>query len=248
MYYIYHIPGVKIGCSKVLKRRIREQGFSEYEILEVHNDKKIASDREIQLQKQYGYKTDKIKYTESLKRIKKAQEISLLTKDEWLPKVDWKAREEKIDQKTKWDKVKKHPNYINRKINNGSEQLITTVYQYDLNGNFIKEINQSVRSLSEDIRFAKDAARCRETKGYQGYYNGFMYSKIKEDKLPPYKHPGKQVCQFDLDNNLIKIYKNQSQAAKEMGCCVSAISLVTRGVNPTAKGYKWKLLKDVENN
>ena len=247
-YTIYHIKGVKIGCTNNINRRIREQGFTDYEILEIHNSKDIASKREFELQKQYGYKTDNIRYTQSIKQITKAQEISVATKDKWLPNVDWKAREEKIDQKTKWAKVKNHPNYINRKINNGSEQLIKVVYQYDLDGNFIKEINQSVRSLSDNERFAKGAARNREKKGTQGYFNGFMYSYTKVDKLAPYKHPGKQVCKFDLNGNLIKIYKNQTEAAKEMGCSVSAISLVAKGKNPTAKGFKFKFLKDVEKN
>jgi len=58
MYQIYHIKGVKIGCTKHLSRRMREQGFTEYEILEVHNDIETASNREIELQKEYGY-TDK---------------------------------------------------------------------------------------------------------------------------------------------------------------------------------------------
>ena len=43
MYYIYHIKGIKIGCTKHLSRRMREQGFDEYEVLETHNDIDIAS-------------------------------------------------------------------------------------------------------------------------------------------------------------------------------------------------------------
>lgn len=256
MYYIYHIPGVKIGCTNNLNRRIKEQHFSNYEVLETHFDKAIASKRERELQKQYGYSTDNITYVKSIENITKAQHISLATKDEWLPNVDWKAREEKIDQKTKWDKVRNHPNYIKattsearRKTSLKSlKHLIKPVYQYDLDGNFVKEINQSQRSLSNNERFAKEAARCREKQGAQGYFNGFMYSYTKEDKLPPYKKPGKQICQYDLDGNLIKIYNNQSAAAKEVKCSVSAISKVAIGINPTAKGYKWKFLKDVENN
>jgi hypothetical protein len=58
MYYIYHIPGVKIGCTKNLKHRIKSQGFTEYEILEEHYDINLASDRERQLQTKYGYQVD----------------------------------------------------------------------------------------------------------------------------------------------------------------------------------------------
>lgn len=57
MYTIYHIPGVKIGCTMNLRRRMNEQGYDDgdYEILEVHDDIDIASRREIELQKEYGY-------------------------------------------------------------------------------------------------------------------------------------------------------------------------------------------------
>jgi hypothetical protein len=65
-YYIYHIPGVKIGCTKQLKKRIRNQRYTEYEILETHTDIYIASDRERELQKEYGYKMDTSYYWETL--------------------------------------------------------------------------------------------------------------------------------------------------------------------------------------
>jgi hypothetical protein len=68
MYYIYHIPGIKIGCTTNPKRRILEvQKFTKYEILETHSDINIASEREIQLQKQYGYKIDATPYSQSYK-------------------------------------------------------------------------------------------------------------------------------------------------------------------------------------
>lgn len=57
-YYIYHIPGVKIGCSLKPRRRVKGQGYTEYEIIEEHTDIDLASQREIELQKQYGYRLD----------------------------------------------------------------------------------------------------------------------------------------------------------------------------------------------
>ena len=67
MYYIYHIPSVKIGCSKDASFRVKEQGYSEYEILEQHSDINIATIREKQLQRQFGYRVDKSNYSSSLK-------------------------------------------------------------------------------------------------------------------------------------------------------------------------------------
>ena len=68
MYYIYHIKGVKIGCTTNQRKRIiKRQGFTEYEILETHTDIYIASQREIELQKQYGLPVDTIPYYKTVK-------------------------------------------------------------------------------------------------------------------------------------------------------------------------------------
>ena len=64
-YYIYHIPGKKIGVTCDLINRVTvQQGYApgEYEILEEHDDIDVVSVREIQLQKAYGYKVDRKLY------------------------------------------------------------------------------------------------------------------------------------------------------------------------------------------
>ena len=66
MYYIYHIPGKKIGCTKQPNIRVKEQNYTNYEILETHTDLYEASKREIELQKQYGYRVDSIQYYQTL--------------------------------------------------------------------------------------------------------------------------------------------------------------------------------------
>jgi hypothetical protein len=65
MHHIYHIVGVKIGCSTQPARRVKEQGYDDYTILESHEDIYVASAREIELQMQYGYPVDKIPYYQS---------------------------------------------------------------------------------------------------------------------------------------------------------------------------------------
>jgi NTP pyrophosphatase (non-canonical NTP hydrolase) len=65
MYYLYHIPGKKIGVTRNLKNRVTlMQGYkeTEYEVLEQSDDIDYISDREIELQKSYGYKVDLKKY------------------------------------------------------------------------------------------------------------------------------------------------------------------------------------------
>ena len=62
MYYLYHIPGKKIGVTRDLNTRVTLiQGYKEgeYEVLEQSDDIGYISDREIELQKSYGYKVDR---------------------------------------------------------------------------------------------------------------------------------------------------------------------------------------------
>ena len=71
MYYLYHIPGKKIGVTSNLNTRVTLiQGYKEgeYEVLESSKDINYISDREIELQKSYGYKVDRRKYNELYKK------------------------------------------------------------------------------------------------------------------------------------------------------------------------------------
>ena len=66
-YYIYHIPGKKIGCTADLYERVtNQQGYEtgEYEILYRTPDMKAASKMERILQKEYGYRVDMKSYEE----------------------------------------------------------------------------------------------------------------------------------------------------------------------------------------
>ena len=70
MYYLYHIPGKKIGVTRNLNTRVTLiQGYKEgeYEVLEQSEDIDYISDREIELQKSYGYKVDRQKYNNLIK-------------------------------------------------------------------------------------------------------------------------------------------------------------------------------------
>ena len=65
MYYLYHIPGKKIGVTRDLNNRvtlIQGYGPSEYEVLYQSGDIDYISNKEIELQKSYGYKVDRKLY------------------------------------------------------------------------------------------------------------------------------------------------------------------------------------------
>ena len=81
-YYIYHIPKFvypkcgsigKVGVTQQLKRRMNDnkikslQKFTNWEILEKHTDVYVVSDREMELQKEYGYPVDKIPYWKTIR-------------------------------------------------------------------------------------------------------------------------------------------------------------------------------------
>jgi NTP pyrophosphatase (non-canonical NTP hydrolase) len=70
IYYIYHIPGQKIGMTCNLNKRVEsEQGYNkdEYDILFSSRDVDKTSWMERQLQKFYGYKVDRQLYTNLIK-------------------------------------------------------------------------------------------------------------------------------------------------------------------------------------
>lgn len=68
MYYLYHIPGKKIGMtSNIYNRVIKQQGYKpgEFEILESSTNLKAVEDLEKLYQKRYGYKNDLNSYTDA---------------------------------------------------------------------------------------------------------------------------------------------------------------------------------------
>ena len=65
MYYLYHIPGKKIGVTRDLEERVhKQQGYypGEYEIIEQSDDIDFISAGEQIMQRAYGYKVDEIPY------------------------------------------------------------------------------------------------------------------------------------------------------------------------------------------
>ena len=73
MYYIYHIPGKKVGVTRNLLDRVTyQQGYlpDEYEVLDQSEDIDYISKREIELQQSYGYKVDHKLYKNLFKKMR----------------------------------------------------------------------------------------------------------------------------------------------------------------------------------
>ena len=65
-YYLYHVPGVKIGVTTNIKERVeRQQGYieSEYDIIMSSDDIDNISEWERKLQKKLGYRVDEKLYS-----------------------------------------------------------------------------------------------------------------------------------------------------------------------------------------
>ena len=78
-YYLYHIPGKKIGVTRNLEERVhKQQGYheGEYVILAESEDISEISTLEIQMQKAFGYKVDRQLY-KNLKCNKKEMKINV---------------------------------------------------------------------------------------------------------------------------------------------------------------------------
>jgi hypothetical protein len=160
MYTIYHVPGIKVGCSKRLEKRIKEQGFTEYEILEVCTTISEATEREVYWQGRLGYKPDSlISYAQTLKAstpeskekfkqtIKKSElwKAASSKRVEYLRSQKGKTRSEatKIKMKEAWERKRvkgatPRKKYIRGGLN-GYGNKKKAVKQLDLQGSLIKE-------------------------------------------------------------------------------------------------------------
>jgi len=72
MYYLYHIPGKKIGVTTDLEERVeRQQGYypGEYQVIMSTSDIDLVSEREISLQKALGYRVDRKLYKDLYKPV-----------------------------------------------------------------------------------------------------------------------------------------------------------------------------------
>lgn len=127
---------------------------------------------------------------------------------------------------------------------NTSEALKKCVYQYDLEGNFIKEFP----SLAEAERVLKISHSniCKVLNHELHQCGGYRWSYTKESRLPPISnnHTGsaKRIGQYDLQNNLIQIFSSTKEAAEYLGRSQGNISSAANGKRKTAYGFIWKFI------
>ena len=128
MYYLYHIPGKKIGVTRNLNKRVTlTQGYKpeEYEVLDQSDDINYISDKEIELQQSYGYKVDTKKYNELFKLNKLKMKINVTEQTTTFPVPVSKLKGRLIDDlgmswKTEFGRVTLN-NEIARWIENNAQ-------------------------------------------------------------------------------------------------------------------------------
>ena len=118
------------------------------------------------------------------------------------------------------------------------------LYQYDLEGNFIKKYkcgHQAEIELGFTIVHA-----IYESK--RGYTHGFLFSLEPHTKeywnkiLKENKGLTKRIAQYDNEGNELARFETITEAAKIMGVSTSAISCCCRGKVKKSAGYIWKFI------
>ena len=157
MYYIYHIPGKKIGVTRNLNKRVTlTQGYKpgEYEVLDQSDDINYISEKEIELQQSYGYKIDRKPYKNLFK-----MKINVTEQTTTFPVKVTKLKEALENEpnliwKTGFGKIALCPQLIKWIATNAHESMYNSersyVYNKTLWGAFTK-IN-SLESLVEHAR------------------------------------------------------------------------------------------------
>ena len=141
-----------------------------------------------------------------------------------------------------WKYEKKdHIEVIARKTN------AKKVLQYTLTGVLVNTFNSIDQAAIELGNKAYKSSICSCCK--HNLKSAFNYVWRYEDDLFYYQqdiHHTKQIKQYDLDNNLIKIWNSEADIYKNLGIRQGNIYACCNGARKTAGGYIWKYYNDEE--
>ena len=119
------------------------------------------------------------------------------------------------------------------------------VLQYDLDGNFVNQF-KSGTAVKKELGIDDSLVRSCCNRVYntsKGFIWIFQNGEIK-DKLPleelEVRHLDKRLIQKNLNNKIIKIWKNAEEAARELNLNRVGISKCARGGSKTSQGYIWE--------
>jgi NTP pyrophosphatase (non-canonical NTP hydrolase) len=167
-YYLYHIPGKKIGVTRdLIYRVVDQQGYDldEVEVLEQSTDINYISDRELELQLSHGYRVDRQKYKDLyINKIKSnIMHINATEQTSTFPCPLSKLKGRLMDEMGKtWltshGKFEINNDTINWIVKNAATSMYTTERCYIYNKSLAKYLG------TPKFPFGKDA--------YQAYHDG----------------------------------------------------------------------------
>lgn len=116
------------------------------------------------------------------------------------------------------------------------------IYQYDLEGNFIKEWPSCCQVYKElGYGYSQISSKIKRGNPICGDYQWSRSKLSKMNSVKKYSSE-KQIGQYDIDGNLIKVFSTVRECRKEFG----NVSRVLSGKAKQCKGYTFKyIVKDI---
>lgn len=168
IYYLYHIPGKKIGVTRDLNNRVtKQQGYfpDEYEVLDHSTDIDYISKREIELQQSYGYKIDRVEYKNlGKKMLSKNIKINATEMTSTFPYPLNKLKGNLMDNlghtwETIYGKFHLNPNTIKWIIENAQTSMYDAKRSYIYNKAFFEKfVNKNLKQAKVNAKEAADKA------------------------------------------------------------------------------------------
>lgn len=124
------------------------------------------------------------------------------------------------------------------------DKMGTTVYKYDLEGNYLCKYKSMKRAYKDTGCDVSQISKCCRGKGRTSKNFRWSYDKKKKlDELEEINYLAgkcKPVLQYDLDGNFIKEFPSVRDAGKELNICRQSISKCCNDIFNTYKGFLWR--------
>ena len=169
---------------------------------------------------------------------------------------------QQLSSKTEWREVKEYSNYevnqlgeirhkkrqkiLKPRDNNGGYQYVN----FKINGKntnfavhrivanaFIPNPNGYTEVNHKDYNKKNN---CVDNLEWVSSSQNKQHSYLKQENK---KSRGKAVNQYTKEGMFLKIFDSVSDAAKELGCCVAAISNCCLGRTKTSQGFRWSFVE-----